>query len=91
MRDDMPPDSGIVFAPARDLARWIAERRLGAEELMNRFLARIEAVNPTVNAIVTLLPEAALDGARGRRTPPWPEASRRGRSMGCPSRSRISP
>ena len=64
MRDDMPPDSGIVFAPARDLARWIAERRLGAEELMHRFLARIEAVNPTVNAIVTLLPEAALDGAR---------------------------
>ena len=60
----LPSDSEIVFAPARDLVRWLAERRLGAEELMSRFLARIEAVNPAVNAIVTLHPEAALDGAR---------------------------
>ena len=64
MPDNLPPDSEIVFAPARDLVRWLAERELSAEELMTRFLARIEAVNPTVNAIVTLLPEAALEGAR---------------------------
>ena len=64
MRDNLPSDSEIVFAPARDLVRWLVERRLSAEELMSRFLARIEKVNPKVNAIVTLLPEAALDGAR---------------------------
>ena len=64
MRDDLPSDSEMVFAPARDLVRWLVERRLSAEELMTRFLARIEEVNPAVNAIVTLLPEAALDGAR---------------------------
>src|SRR5690606_28939823 len=33
-------------------------------EVMRAFLARIEAVNPKVNAIVTLLPEQALEKAR---------------------------
>ena len=64
MPDYLPPDSEIVFAPARGLVRWLAERELSAEELMTRYLARIEEVNPKVNAIVTLLPEAALEGAR---------------------------
>ena len=54
----------LVFAPARELVRRLAARELGAEELMRRFLARIDAVNPRVNAIVTLLPDAALQGAR---------------------------
>ena len=78
MPDTLPSDSEIVFAPARDLVRWLVERELSAEELMTRFLARIEAVNPTVNAIVTLLPEAALEGARAadaalaRGEPPGP-------------------
>ena len=58
------PDTDVVFAPARELVRRIAARELGAEELMRRFLARIEEVNPAVNAIVTLDEEAALEGAR---------------------------
>jgi len=64
MPDTLPPDAEIVFAPARDLVRWLGERALSAEELMTRYLDRIEAVNPTVNAIVTLVPEAAMEGAR---------------------------
>ena len=78
IHDNLPPDSEVVFAPARDLVRWLVERELSAEELMSRFLARIEEVNPKVNAIVTLLPEAALDGARAadaalaRGEPPGP-------------------
>ena len=78
MPDTLPPDSEIVFAPARDLVRWLVERELSAEELMTRFLDRIEAVNPTVNAIVTLVPEAAIEGARAadaalaRGEPPGP-------------------
>ena len=64
MPDNLPTDAGIVFAPAGDLVRWLVERELSAEELMTRFLARIDAVNPEVNAIVTLLPDAALEGAR---------------------------
>ncbi len=71
-------DADIVFAPARELVRRLTARELGAEELVRRFLARIEAVNPRVNAIVTLLPEAALQGARAadaalvRGDPPGP-------------------
>ena len=78
MRDNLSSDPGIVFAPARDLVRRIVGREFSAEELMTRFLARIEAVNPTVNAIVTLLPEAALESARAadaalaRGEPPGP-------------------
>ena len=78
MRDTLPPDSDIVFAPARDLVRWLVERELSAEELMIRFLDRIETVNPEVNAIVTLVPEAAMEGARAadaalaRGEPPGP-------------------
>ena len=78
MPDTLPSDSEIVFAPARDLVRWLVERELSAEELMTRFLDRIEAVNPKVNAIVTLLPEVAVEGARAadaalaRGEPPGP-------------------
>ena len=36
MRDNLPSDSEIVFAPARDLVRWLVERELSAEELMTR-------------------------------------------------------
>ena len=53
--------------PAVDLARMIRSRELSAAELLAAVLARIEAVNPAVNAIVTLAPEQAsgimaLDG-----------------------------
>ena len=64
MPDPLPPGAEIVFAPARDLVRWLVERAMSAEELMTRYLDRIEAVNPKVNAIVTLAPEAAMEGAR---------------------------
>ena len=76
--DPRSPDAEIVFAPACDLVRRLAARALGAEELMTRFLARIEEANPAVNAIVTLDPEAALEGARAadaalvRGEPPGP-------------------
>ena len=76
--DTASSDSEIVFAPARELVRRLTEREFSAEELMNRFLSRIEEVNPAVNAIVTLLPDAALDGARAadaalaRGEPPGP-------------------
>ena len=39
---------------AVDLARMIRSRELSATELLDAMLARIEAVNPSVNAIVTL-------------------------------------
>jgi amidase len=60
----MFPDSELVFTPARRLARMIAARKVSAAEVIRAFIAQIERVNPHVNAIVTFLPEAALDAAK---------------------------
>ena len=54
----------VVFMGARKLARLVRTRKLSATELVKAFIARIEAVNPKVNAIVTFTPEAALKAAR---------------------------
>ena len=49
---------------ATDLARRIRDREVSCLEVMEAHLQQIEQVNPTVNAIITLLPERALEGAR---------------------------
>ncbi len=54
----------LAFLPARKLARLLRLRKLSAAELMRAFIARVERVNPTVNAIVTFLPEQALKDAK---------------------------
>jgi amidase len=56
--------SALCFTPARELARLIACGELSATELMHAFISRIERVNPTLNAIVTFLPEPALEQAK---------------------------
>lgn len=59
----MPIDSGLCYRTATDLARLIAAREVSAVEVMEAHLARIEAINPTINAIVTLVPDAARRAA----------------------------
>jgi amidase len=54
----------LCFATARELAQRIARREVSVTEVVRAHLARIERVNPTVNAIVTLTAERALDEAR---------------------------
>src|SRR3954468_171428 len=56
--------SSTVFQSAKKLARLIRTRKLSAVEVMKAHIAQIERVNPTVNAIVTFLPEAALKEAK---------------------------
>ncbi|MCF8109702.1 MAG: hypothetical protein K9J81_12005, partial [Desulfohalobiaceae bacterium] len=56
-------DREICFLPAWELARRIPTRDLSAVEVMQAHLAQIERTNPAVNAIVTLLPEQAMDQA----------------------------
>jgi amidase len=58
----MPPSQAqdLVFTPATELAALIRSRQLSAEELMRATLGQIGRVNPQVNAVVTLLPEADL-------------------------------
>jgi amidase len=59
---EIPED--LCFAGAAELARRVRSRELSAVEVMEAHLGRIEAVNPRVNAIVTFLPEGAMEGAR---------------------------
>jgi amidase len=44
----------IAFTEARELAARLLRRELSAVDVMRAFLAQIERVNPSVNAIVTL-------------------------------------
>lgn len=56
--------SDICFLPATELARRIRARELSAVEVMETHIAQIERVNPALNAVVTLLPEQALEQAK---------------------------
>ena len=49
---------------ALELAAAIRDRRLGAVEVVRAHIARAEALNPTLNAIVATRYEAAMDEAR---------------------------
>jgi amidase len=57
-------DTELCYTGARKLARMIHARKVSATEVMRAFIARIERVNPKVNAIVTFLPEEALKKAK---------------------------
>ncbi len=57
-------DSDICFMTATEMVQRIYNKELSVTEVMAAHLARIEQVNPTVNAIPTLLPERALEQAR---------------------------
>jgi amidase len=53
----------LCAIPATGLARLIRSRELSATELLTAVLARIDEVNPALNAIVTLAAEQAADRA----------------------------
>src|SRR5919106_6103140 len=54
----------LTFTSAVDLAKLYRARRVSPLEVREALLARIDAVNPAVNAIVTLARESALWEAR---------------------------
>jgi len=54
----------IVFSSAKALARRIRDREISAREVMIAHIEQIEQINPTVNAIVSMLnPEVAIERA----------------------------
>jgi amidase len=53
----------LCYLDATDLADSLRRREVSAREVVQAFLDRIEAVNPSVNAIVTLDAEGALRAA----------------------------
>jgi amidase len=59
----MPADE-ITALSAVELAARIRKKELSASEVLEAHLARIERVNPRVNAIVTLVPEKARAWAK---------------------------
>jgi amidase len=60
----MASDVDVCFFTAVDLAERIRRRELSAMEAVTAHLARVEQLNPAVNAIVTLDTEGALAAAR---------------------------
>lgn len=73
----MMDDSWICWLPARTQAALVRARKLSATELVSLHLDRIGAVNPAVNAIVTLDPDRAL-----REAAAADEAVARGEPLG---------
>jgi amidase len=57
-------DRDLCFTPATELVRLYRARRASPLEVVQAVLARIDAVNPRVNAYVTLARESALRTAR---------------------------
>lgn len=53
----------LCFRPATELAEMVRRKEVSARELLDAHLDRIERVNPTVNAIVTLDVEGAKQRA----------------------------
>src|SRR5438105_9138735 len=60
----MASERDLCFTPAVDLLKLYRARRASPLEVMQAVLARIDAVNPDVNAVVTVTREAALREAR---------------------------
>ena len=58
------PDSDLCFTPATELQRLYRTRKTSPFEVMQAVLARVDAVNPKLNAIVTLARESALKEAK---------------------------
>src|SRR5256885_1458851 len=56
----------VCFSTATELAHRIRTREISATEVFQTHLAKIERVNPKVNAIVTLTAEQALADARAK-------------------------
>jgi amidase len=59
-----PESRDLCFTPAAELVRLYRARKVSPLEVMQAVLARIDAVNPAVNAYVTVARETALASAR---------------------------
>ena len=57
------PAEDLCLRPAHEIAGLVARGELSARQLVEAHLERIEAVDPLVNAVVTRVPERALEWA----------------------------
>ena len=57
-------DSQICFMTATEIAQGIKGKKFSALEVMDIHIGQVAAINPKVNAIVTFIPELALEKAK---------------------------
>lgn len=57
-------DVDIAYAPVTQLSCWIETKRLSSERLTSIYLKRLEAFNPQLRCVITLVREQALAQAR---------------------------
>ena len=65
----------LCWMPAVEAAGLIAARKLSPVELLDAVLARVEKVNPRLNAYCTLVADAAREQARAAERGPYCSAS----------------
>ena len=75
MTQDNPNE--LAFTPAWQLRDWVAQQQVSPVELVELYLRRIEALNPKLNAFLTICADEALAEARAAE-----EAVVQGRSLG---------
>src|SRR5262245_34133994 len=63
LQHTLSDSSSVCFMSALEMARLIRTKKLSAREALALHLKQIEAVNPKVNAIVTLVSEMAATAA----------------------------
>ena len=64
-------DDDLAFTPALELAERVRTREVSPVELAELYLERIERIDPTLNAYVTVDAEGALNAARAPREGPF--------------------
>ena len=57
-------DEDIAFGTVVQLAGWMRTRKITSERLTRIYLERLKRFNPTLNCVITLTEEPALDQAR---------------------------
>ena len=53
-----------AYTPAVEIAALIREKQLSPVEVIDSLLARIDRINPKINAYCTLVPDEAREAAR---------------------------
>src|SRR5277367_1313198 len=78
----MPPatDTDLIFASIEEIARFFRRRKLSPVELTKHILARIDQLNPKLNAYITVTSDLALAQAKKAETELFAPRGRKGYS-----------
>jgi aspartyl-tRNA(Asn)/glutamyl-tRNA(Gln) amidotransferase subunit A len=71
-------DTDLAFASIEEVARLYRKRNVSPVEVTNLMLARIEQLNPKLNAYITITPELALAQAKKAETELFAPRGRKG-------------